>query len=598
MKFKKIFCVLLSAVIIAAGIPVYVSAEAEVNAPYIEDEIIFKYDPSLSRSRSSKRDFLGELDELGVTELSQIDTYEITTASVDTQPVTYVAKINGDVMETCRELENLDVIAYAEPNYLFQTDSFSMPGEVKNQTNLYKNYQKWYIEDILHLPEAWETYETAGDGVTIAVIDNGFYTEATDFPTNLWDDGDGHHGKNTADNNYDLSPVYKPNGEAYNDTGHGTNVAGIVGMTANGANGIGAAYNAEIMLLKVANNKGGNSASNTTIAVDSVANAIYYAKSKGVDIISMSLGILGSSPNAIKEATRSAYDAGIVIVASAGNHATASSESRCYPAAEDYIIGVMATDKTNTSMLTNFSNYDTDGGKYYDIAAPGYSIIGCGLTDGKLSVMQGTSQATPLVASCIALYISVYPNASIEEIYGAVRNSSKSQVVSNSEVSTDKTYKYNIINALELLDYGKIKPEIEFDLTTTVIHNPKKGYVYGLDEGFADIASYITVKEGTGTAEFVPTALGNGTGSVFNVYTLDSVLYKSYTVILFGDINGDCKIDGQDAVLARCVENGMIELDTPVKYAADVDSDGDVAESDALEISEQAIGLNSISQVR
>lgn len=598
MKFKKIFCVLLSAVIIAAGIPVYVSAEAEVDAPYIEDEIIFKYDPSLSRSRSSKRDFLGELDELGVTELSQIDTYEITTASVDTQPVTYVAKINGDVMETCRELENLDVIAYAEPNYLFQTDSFSMPGEVKNQTNLYKNYQKWYIEDILHLPEAWETYETAGDGVTIAVIDNGFYTEATDFPTNLWDDGDGHHGKNTADNNYDLSPVYKPNGEAYNDTGHGTNVAGIVGMTANGANGIGAAYNAEIMLLKVANNKGGNSASNTTIAVDSVANAIYYAKSKGVDIISMSLGILGSSPNAIKEATRSAYDAGIVIVASAGNHATASSESRCYPAAEDYIIGVMATDKTNTSMLTNFSNYDTDGGKYYDIAAPGYSIIGCGLTDGKLSVMQGTSQATPLVASCIALYISVYPNANIEEIYGAVRNSSKSQVVSNSEVSTDKTYKYNIINALELLDYGKIKPEIEFDLTTTVIHNPKKGYVYGLDEGFADIASYITVKEGTGTAEFVPTALGNGTGSVFNVYTLDSVLYKSYTVILFGDINGDCKIDGQDAVLARCVENGMIELDTPVKYAADVDSDGDIAESDALEISEQAIGLNSISQVR
>lgn len=598
MKFKKIFCVLLSAVIIAAGIPVYVSAEAEVDAPYIEDEIIFKYDPSLSRSRSSKRDFLGELDELGVTELSQIDTYEITTASVDTQPVTYVAKINGDVMETCRELENLDVIAYAEPNYLFQTDSFSMPGEVKNQTNLYKNYQRWYIEDILHLPEAWETYETAGDGVTIAVIDNGFYTEATDFPTNLWDDGDGHHGKNTADNNYDLSPVYKPNGEAYNDTGHGTNVAGIVGMTANGANGIGAAYNAEIMLLKVANNKGGNSASNATIAVDSVANAIYYAKSKGVDIISMSLGILGSSPNAIKEATRSAYDAGIVIVASAGNHATASSESRCYPAAEDYIIGVMATDKTNTSMLTNFSNYDTDGGKYYDIAAPGYSIIGCGLTDGKLSVTQGTSQATPLVASCIALYISVYPNASIEEIYGAVRNSSKSQVVSNSEVSTDKTYKYNIINALELLDYGKIKPEIEFDLTTNVIHNPKNGYVYGLDEGFADIASYITVKEGTGTAEFVPTALGNGTGSVFNVYTLDSVLYKSYTVILFGDINGDCKIDGQDAVLARCVENGMIELDTPVKYAADVDSDGDIAESDALEISEQAIGLNSISQVR
>lgn len=598
MKFKKIFCILLSAVIIAAGIPVYVSAEAEVEAPYVEDEIIFKYDPSLSRSRSSKRDFLGELDELGITELSQINTYELTTASVDTQPVTYVAKINDDVKETCRELENLDVIAYAEPNYLFQTDSFSMPGEVKNQTNLYKNYQKWYLEDILHLPEAWETYETAGDGVTIAVIDNGFYTEATDFPTNLWDDGDGHHGKNTADNNYDLSPVYKPNGEAYDDTQHGSNVAGIIGMTANGANCIGAAYNAELMLLKIANNKGGNEASTVTMTADSFADAIYYAKEHGADIISMSIGLTGSSPKLIKEAAKSAYDAGIVLVASAGNSATPTSESRCYPAAYDFVIGVMASDRDDTTSLTFFSNYDTDGGIYYDIAAPGFYIIGCSVEKGRFSAISGTSQATPLVASCIALFVSAYPNASVEGIYSAVRNSSKSQVISNSEVSTDKTYKYDIMNALELLDYAKIKPEIEFDLTTNVIHNPKKGYVYGLDEGFADIASYITVKDGTGTAEFVPTALGNGTGSVFNVYTLDSVLYKSYTVILFGDINGDCKIDGQDAVLARCAESGMIELDTPVKYAADVDSDGDVAEGDALEISEQAIGLNSISQVR
>lgn len=598
MKFKKIFCVFLSAVILAVCIPVCVSAEETVNADYVEDEIIFEYNPSSSRSRSTSFNLLDELNSIGITELSQIDTYEISTASVGSQSQTYVAKISGEVTETCRELEELDGIVYAEPNYIFETDTFKLPTEVTNQLNLYKNYQKWYIDDVLHLPEAWETYQSAGDGVTIAVIDNGFYTEATDFPTNLWDDGDGHHGKNTAEDNYDLSPVYKPNGEAYNDTAHGSNVAGIIGMASNSVNCIGAAYNAEIMLLKVADNLSGNESTSTRITADSLASAVYYATANGADIINISLGVSGASPTVIKKATSEAYNKGIVIVAAAGNSGLPTSQTRFYPAAEEFVIGVMATDKTDTASLTFFSNYDTDGSKYYDIAAPGFSILGCGIEKGKFSSISGTSQATPLVAACIALFISVYPEASVEQIYSAVRNSSKSQVTSNSTTSTDKAYKYDIINALELLDYGKIKPEIEFDLTTNIVHNPKKGYIYGLDEGYADIASYVTVKDGTGTAEFVPTALGNGTGSVFNVYMLDGVLYKSYTVILFGDVNGDCKIDGQDTVLARCMESGMLEAEACVKYAADVDADGDISESDAVQIAEHAIGLNSISQMR
>lgn len=599
MKFKKIFCIILSAILFAVCIPIYSSAEEAIT--YVEDEVIFEYDPSLTRARRTRNDFLEELGCIGITELSELETYDepqITTSAVYSEPTVYVAKISGDVEETCRELEQLDGIAYAEPNYLLQTDSFEIPTEVTNENNIYKNYQKWYINNILHLPEAWESYETAGDNVTIAVIDNGFYTEATDFSTKLWTDANGNHGKNLADDNFDIGPVYKPNGETYLDTAHGTNVAGIIGMSSNGSNGIGAAYNAELMLLKVANNAGGNSASTTAITADSVASAIYYAKRYGAQIITMSLGLLGTSPTVIKNAVNTAYYDGIVVVSAAGNNATATSEQLCYPAAEPNVIGVMATDKTDTSSLTYFSNYDTDGGKYYDIAAPGYSIIGCGVQKGKFTTMMGTSQATPLVAACIALFISAYPGTRVDKIYEAVRNSSKNQAISNSTVSTEKVYKYDMMNALDLLDYGKIKPEIEFNLATNIVHDPKTGYIYGLDEGYADIASYITVKSGTGTTEFIPTTLGNGTGSVLNVYMLDGTLYKSYTVVLFGDINGDCKIDGSDAVLTRCIVSGTLAADTCIKYAADVDFDGEPTETDAVQISEHAIRLNEIPQMR
>lgn len=601
MKFKKIFCVILSVILFAVCIPIYSSAEEAITAQYVEDEVVFEYNPSLTRARRTRNDFLEELNCIGITELSELETYDepqITTSAVYTEPTIYVAKISGEVEETCRELERLDGVVYAEPNYLLQTDSFEIPTEVVNENNIYKNYQKWYINDILHLPEAWKAYETAGDNVTIAVIDNGFYTEATDFPTKLWTDANGNHGKNLANDNFDIGPVYKPNGEAYLDTAHGTNIAGIIGMSSNGSNGIGAAYNAELMLLKVANNSGGNSASTTAITADSVASAIYYAKRYGAQIISMSLGMLGASPTVIKNAVNTAYYEGIVVVSAAGNNAIATSEQLCYPAAEPNVIGVMATDKTNTSSLTSFSNYDTDGGKYYDIAAPGYSIIGCGLEKGKFTPMMGTSQATPLVAACIALFISAYPDTRVDKIYEAVRNSSKTRVVSNSTLSPNQTYKYNMMNALDLLDYAKIKPEIEFNLTTNIVHNPKTGYVYGLDEGYTDIASYITVKDGTGKTEFIPNSLGNGTGSVLNVYTLDGSLYKSYTVILFGDVNGDCKIDGSDAVLTRCIASNTLNAKDCVGYAADVDFDGDITENDAVQIAEHAILLNSISQMR
>ncbi len=596
----------MTAVMVSVCLPFSVSAEEAITADYVEDEVIFEYTPPTSSgARRSASSFRTKLASLGITELKALEDYDSTvyTNSVYSEPTTYVAKISGDVEKTCRELEKISGVGYAEPNYLFETCGYTTPLEITDATRNYVNYEKWYLDTMLNIPAAWEKYQTCGEGVTVAVIDNGFYVDATDFSTNLWDDGNGNHGWNVADNTSNIDPVRK-DGIVINDNAHGSNVAGIIGMASNGSNFVGAAFGAELMLVKVARDntavqrgEGDNVAYYTAITLDAVVSGINYARQNNADVISMSLGV-SAYPNSIRNAINSAYNAGVVIVASAGNSALGTSSALTYPAAASNVIGVMASSKTKTSELTDFSNYDENGGQYYDIAAPGEAIVGCGIEAGRFSVMNGTSQAAPLVAACVALYISVYPEQTVDDIFKSLRDVSGASVTSNSTVSTDKSYTYKILDAVKFLDYGAIKPEIEFNLNTTVIHDSSTGYIYGLDEGFADIASYVTVKDGTGTAEFVPTANGNGTGSQLKIYTLTGELYKTLTVIIFGDVNGDCKADGMDVVVMRCMVNGIGEYDSCTRYAADVNFDNKINDTDLEAVEKYAIKADYISQIR
>lgn len=602
MKIKRIICVLLTAVTVFTCLPFSVSAKEIITADYVEDEVVFEYAPPISSGgvRRAPAAFRSMLKALGVTELKALDNYddEIHTSSVSSESTTYVAKISGDVEKTCREIEKISGVSYAEPNYLLETYGYTAPLEITNGLANYTNYEKWYLDTVMNIPSAWEKYQTCGEGVTVAVIDNGFYIDAADFPTNLWDDGNGNHGRNTASDNYDISPALRPDGSALNDSAHGSNVAGIIGMASNGSNFVGAAFGAELMLIKVAEDNYTASDVKTRITSSAVANAIVYARVNGADVISMSLGINNAYPTAIKNAVDDAYADSICIVAAAGNNGTGTSSLLTYPAAASNVIGVMASSKTSTSELTTFSNYDQNNGQYYDIVAPGEAIVGCGIEAGRFSVMNGTSQATPLVAACIALYASVYPEQTVDKIFNSLREFSGPAATSNSAVSTDTTYTYKMLDAVKFLDFGATKPEIEFNLNTTVIHDSAKEYIYGLDEGFADIASYVTVKDGTGTAELVQTANGNGTGSQLKIYTLKGELYKTFTIIIFGDVNGDCKADGMDAVIMGCMTNGMGEYDNCVTFAADVDFDGSVSDTDIETVKKYAIKTGYISQIR
>ncbi|WP_338751724.1 S8 family serine peptidase [Bacillus sp. FJAT-52991] len=178
---------------------------------------------------------------------------------------------------------------------------------------------------------------------------------------------------------------------------HGTHVAGIIASKANnGLGGYGVNPNAKILPVDVFNGKQG--------ATDyAIAEGILYAVSKKVDVINLSLGGPVTSP-LVADAIQQAIDAGVVVVAAAGNEAT---DVYSYPAAYPGVISVGNVDRNK--MLSDSSNF----GPSVDVVAPGEDIYSTGYELGKGSsyaTLTGTSMASPMVAGVASLLKSKDPN--------------------------------------------------------------------------------------------------------------------------------------------------------------------------------------------
>lgn len=165
--------------------------------------------------------------------------------------------------------------------------------------------------------------------------------------------------------------------------GHGTHVAGIIASTDNNWATIGIAPDVELYSVKVLNEQGSG-------GPDDLIKGINWAIENKMDIINLSVSMEYGSPE-LTATINSAYDAGITIVAGAGNN---SGHVRL-PAVMKNVIGVSAIDETKT--LASFSSR----GSGVDVTAPGVNIISTH-KDG-FGWGNGTSQATPHVTGLLAL---------------------------------------------------------------------------------------------------------------------------------------------------------------------------------------------------
>ena len=212
-------------------------------------------------------------------------------------------------------------------------------------------------------------------------------------------------------------------GTTYDDNGHGTHVAGIVGANGNNAQGIaGVAFGVRILPVKALDCQG-------TGLLSDVASGITWAADQGARVINISLGSDSDSPT-LHDAIRYAVSRNVLVVAAAGNcgdpsrtypNATCPSLNVVeYPGAYPEVLAVAATDPNDAHAA--FSNT----GAYVGISAPGVTILSTVPTypttlsraSGVMNyaAFRGTSQASPLVAGVAALVLSREPGLTVSQV--------------------------------------------------------------------------------------------------------------------------------------------------------------------------------------
>ncbi|MFL8936309.1 S8 family peptidase [Rossellomorea oryzaecorticis] len=219
---------------------------------------------------------------------------------------------------------------------------------------------------------------------------------------------------------------------------HGTHVAGIIAANkGNGVGGFGIAPNSDIVSIDVFNRS-------MFVTDYTVAEGILEAIRQKVKVINMSLGTFYPSP-IIKDAVKKATDAGIIVIASAGNDGSAMLN---YPASFEHVISVGATN--DKKELSDFSTF----GKSVDVVAPGeqiYSTVFDFDKESSFAKLSGTSMSAPVVTGIVSLLLSKYPDLSPYEAEYIIKHTAKDL----GEKGYDLTYGYGLIDPEKVLTFSR-----------------------------------------------------------------------------------------------------------------------------------------------
>ncbi|WP_026825265.1 MULTISPECIES: S8 family peptidase [Exiguobacterium] len=298
--------------------------------------------------------------------------------------------------------------------------------------------QKSILEPFANAGIGLDKYEALNlpkRSIKVAVLDTGVDHRLLDLKGKV----DVANAKNFVD----------PNGEgdAIDDHGHGTHVAGVIGATRdNGVSMRGIVPNVSILPVKVLDAGGSGD-------TDQIALGIKYAVDAGAKVINMSLG--GNESRTLGYMLKYAYDRGVVIVAATGNDA----QSRVsYPASSKYTISVGATNAFG--IVSDYSNY----GVNVDVVAPGSKVASL-VPDGNVVYMDGTSMATPHVAAAVALLKSYHPDLSVEEVRTLLQRTADPIAFSGGDAPYDPRMSDGFEYVLE-----------ELGMTLPAYYNPVSGF--------------------------------------------------------------------------------------------------------------------------
>lgn len=248
------------------------------------------------------------------------------------------------------------------------------------------------------------------------------------------------------------------------DVGHGTCCAGIASaltnsLTAQGIAGVG--WHCRIMPIRMIWNNGSG------ITEAAILNALNHALNNHANIISMSWLWDGGQTN-IDVRLQACFNAGIVMVAAAGNYAILYPDTIFYPASNANVIAVGATNENDRRCTNQDWPAWFQGSQYgpeLSVVAPGVHTWSCdmgGLGQGYNSSagggdaagdyfedFGGTSGATPHVAGLAGLMLAYNPTLTPTQIRNIIENTADDQVGDPAEDTPgwDKYMGHGRINA-------------------------------------------------------------------------------------------------------------------------------------------------------
>jgi serine protease AprX len=303
------------------------------------------------------------------------------------------------------------------------------------------SYAEYTHPALVGAPEAHKAGNT-GKGVTVAVVDTGLWWESD---TMLSKAPKFRYDATSAPQNDD------PNG-------HGTHLSSIIGSNRMASNMVyeGIAPNADIGAVRAFNYDGSSSYISAIKAIDYV---VKNQKAQNIRVMNLSFSATPQSyywDDPLNQAVMKAWQAGIVVVAAAGNDGP-NPMTIGVPGNVPYIITVGAMTDTNTptngadDRLASFSSTGPtyEGFVKPEVVAPGGHIIGSMPFDGWIPSlhpdsmmdserqfkMSGTSQATAIVSGVVALMLAKDPTLTPDQVKCRLMASARPAVGSDGKVA-------------------------------------------------------------------------------------------------------------------------------------------------------------------
>ena len=385
--------------------------------------------------------------------------------------------------------------------------------------------------------------------------------------------------------------------------GHGTHIAGTIAE--------GTPDNVKIFPVKVQRVKDYGTDFPMPYSIresDIIAAVNYVVYYKKAQVINISLA--GSTfDEVLDQAIEAAKEEKIIVVAAAGNENTSNPS---YPAASDNTISVSAID--SNLQRFNRSNY----GDKITFTAPGVNIksimdkntyiswsegyYGNPDYDDEFETISGTSMAAPHVASAVAIIKGYNLDLTLENVIDLL----KEHTIDLGDEGWDQYFGYGLISFdnVEFCDgtscdqYGVFKVE----------ESPVTINKYPVDETNNYISKImVNTESNTFTSNFT---LGYGYGIDVDTKTVDDKqllytggktrithgldLYKEYTNIVIGDINGDALVNSADLLKVRQHLLNSITLEGIYFLASDVNYDNIINSGDLLRVRQHLLKSNPI----